>query len=73
MFTKYGGGSKALRSFLIDRKIPSRVRQQLPVLASGSEVYCVLGVEISDKVKIDETTKLAYEITEKELKGGKNN
>lgn len=73
MFTKFGGGgSKALRSFLIDRKIPARVRQEIPVLASGSEIYCVLGVEISDKVKLDETTKLAYEITEKESKANKN-
>lgn len=68
MFTKFGGGSKALRSFMIDKKIPARLRQEIPVLASGSEVYCILGVEISDKVKIDEQTKVAYEITEKELK-----
>ena len=71
-FTKFGGGSKALRSFMIDKKIPARVRQSLPVLASGSEVYCILGVEISDKVKVDSTTKVAYEISEKEIKGAKD-
>ena len=52
VFTKFGGGSKKLKSYLIDKKIPARVRDNIPVLASGNEIYVIAGVEISDKVRI---------------------
>lgn len=52
-FTKFGGGTKKLKSFLIDRKVPQRKRDILPVLADGNEVLVIAGVEISDKVKVD--------------------
>lgn len=61
MFEKFGGGSKKLKSYLIDKKIPQRQRGTLPVLASGNEVYAIAGVEISDKVKI-ENVPTAYSI-----------
>ena len=50
---KFGGGTKKLKSFLIDKKIPSRERDILPVLALGNEVFVIAGVEISEKVKVD--------------------
>lgn len=53
VFTKFGGGTKKLKSFMIDRKIPQRKRDFIPVLASGNEVYVVAGYEISDKVKVE--------------------
>ena len=53
VFTKFGGGSKKLKSYLIDKKIPSRLRDSIPVLASGNEIYAIAGVEISDKVKVE--------------------
>ena len=53
VFAKFGGGSKKLKSYLIDKKIPLRVRDSLPVLAYGNEVYAIAGVEISDKVKVE--------------------
>ncbi len=56
IFTKFGGGTKKLKSFLIDKKIPQRERDCLPVLASGNEVYVVAGIEISKHVKVDEKT-----------------
>lgn len=34
--------------------MPSRLRDQIPVLASGNEILVIAGVEISDKVKVDE-------------------
>lgn len=52
MFTKFGGGTKKLKSYLIDKKIPQRKRNLLPVLAEGNEVYAIAGIEISDKVKV---------------------
>ena len=62
IFEKFGGGTKKLKEFLIDKKIPSRVRNILPVLADQNEVYVVAGVEISDKVKITKNTKKIYKI-----------
>lgn len=53
IFQKFGGGTKKLKSFLIDRKVPSRIRDFIPVLADGNEVYVIAGVEISEKVKVD--------------------
>lgn len=61
-FTKFGSGEKKLKDYFIDEKIPNRIRGDIPVLAVGNEVYCVLGYQISDKVKVDETTKMAYVI-----------
>lgn len=54
VFTKFGGGTKKLKAFLIDKKVPSRMRDFIPVLASGNEVYVVAGVEISEKVKVED-------------------
>ncbi len=54
VFEKFGGGgTKKLKSFLIDRKVPVRVRDFIPVLACGNEVYVIAGVEVSEKVKVD--------------------
>lgn len=55
-FTKFGGGTKSLGDFMTDRKIPKRMRDFLPVIAVGNEVYAVIGVEISDKIRADENT-----------------
>lgn len=60
VFEKFGGGTKSLSDYLIDKKIPRRLRDITPILASGDEVLVIAGVEISNKVKIDENTKTAY-------------
>ncbi len=62
VITKFGGGTKKLKSFLIEKKVPARVRDSLPVLAFKNEIFAVAGVDISDKVKIDDSTKSAYAI-----------
>lgn len=49
-FTKFGGGTKKLKDWFIDRKIPRRLRD-LPVIACGSTVYAVCGAEISEQVR----------------------
>lgn len=56
-FTKFGGGTKNLGDYFTDKKIPVRIRKRIPVVAEGSEVLLVGGVEISDKVKITDKTK----------------
>ena len=60
--TKFGGGTKKLKGFLVDKKVPARLRDMLPVLAVGSEVLAVASVDISNGLKVDETTKKAVGI-----------
>ena len=62
VFAKFGSGEKKLKDYFIDIKVPNRIRSEIPVLADGKEIYCVLGYEISDKVKVDADTKMAYVI-----------
>ncbi len=62
VYTKFGGGSKKLKSFLIDKKVPVRIRDFLPVLANENEIFVVGGIEISEKVKVDENSKIIYKI-----------
>ena len=54
--TPYGGRQKSLKKFLTGRKISARLGRKLPLIASGSEVLVVVGVEISDMVKVTEKT-----------------
>ena len=64
---KFGGGTKTLKAFLVDKKVPARVRETLPVLADKNTVYCVPTVDISSSVKVDKTTKTAYVVSCKQM------
>ena len=66
-FTPFKSGSKKLKKYLIDKKIPSRKRDKLTLIACGNEVYAILGVEISDKIKIEKNTQTIYTMGEKLL------
>lgn len=59
-FKRYGGGTKSLSDYLTDVKMPLYMRDKLLLIAKDSTVYAVLGVEISDELKIDETTTKKY-------------
>ncbi len=59
-FTKFGGGTKSLGDYFTDKKIPARLRGKIPLVAVGSEVLIVGGVEISDGVKLTQNTKNVY-------------
>ncbi len=63
VFEKFGGGTKKLKSYLIDKKVPVRLRNFIPVLASGNEVFVIAGIEVSDKVKVDENASTCYKLT----------
>ena len=65
VFEKFGGGTKSLSDYLIDKKVPVRLRALTPVLAKDNEIYIIAGVEISNKVKVDKNTKMAYGINVK--------
>lgn len=56
-FTKFGGGTKALNDYLTDKKIPLMQRGDLPLLAVENEVLAIFNISISDKIKVDKTTK----------------
>ena len=55
----FGGDTKSLKKLFNERKIPVRERGYLPLLAEkgGGIVYAVCGVEISEQIKVDESTK----------------
>ncbi len=57
IFTPFGGGTKKLKEYLIDKKIPLSKRDYLPLVCVENKVLCVLGVEISDEIKITENSK----------------
>ena len=65
IFQKFGGGTKKLKAFLIDRKVPSRLRDYIPVLADGNEILVIAGVEISEKVKVEDVPTCFKVVVEK--------
>lgn len=61
-------GSKKLKDYFIDKKIPQRMRDFVPVLAVGSKILIVGDIEICDELKVTDETKKYYKINyEKEL------
>ena len=62
VFEKFGGCTKKLKDYFIDKKIPQRERDNIPVLASGNEILVIAGMEISEKVKIEDDIKTALKI-----------
>ncbi len=62
VFEKFGGGTKSLNDYFINKKVPSRLRAITPVLAYKNEILVIAGIEISNKVKITSDTKTAYGI-----------
>lgn len=53
------GSRKKLSRYFIDTKIPKEARASMPVLAAGSRVYWIIGMRISEDVKVtDESREL---------------
>ena len=63
VFTKFGGGTKSLGDYLTDKKIPLRLRDSLPLVATKNDVLVIFGVAISDKIKVDSSTKNIIKFT----------
>lgn len=63
LFEKFGGGTKKLKDYLIDKKVPLRLRGLVPVLASGNKILVVAGVEIAESVRVDDTSTSIAKIT----------
>ena len=62
-FEKFGGGTKKLKDYLIEKKIPQRERDALLLLCKGEKVIIICGIEISDAVKVDKDTKFVLQCT----------
>ncbi len=63
VFKPYGGGEKKLKDYFIDRKIPVLNRDNFPLLCYNSKVLAVIGMEISDDIKLTDKTVNAATIT----------
>ena len=61
------GGSKKLKDYLIDRKIPQKERDNLWLLAVGQDILWIVGDRISEKYKVTNTTRQILHI---QIKGG---
>lgn len=61
-----GGGTKKLKKYLIDRRVDRIQRDRLPLLAAGSDVLWIAGLDISEHIRIDENTVRAVKITYEE-------
>jgi len=59
-------GSKKLKDFFIDEKIPLKEREKIPLLISGKEIVWVVGHRISDKAKVTNKTKKVLTVEVKE-------
>ena len=68
------GGSKSLKKFFNEKKIPVQERAYLPLIAEkdGSEVFAVCGVEISERVKIRQETQSVLYITLQKKENSEN-
>ena len=62
IFTTFGGFTKTLGNYLTNIKYPSRDRDDIPLIACGKDVLVICGVEISSKVKVDESTEDVYTV-----------
>ena len=65
-FTKFGGGTKSLSDYLTDKKIPSSKRDSLPLIAFGNQVLAIFGIAISEKIKVDSSTKQILKLTKED-------
>ncbi|NCB92120.1 MAG: tRNA lysidine(34) synthetase TilS [Clostridia bacterium] len=61
------GGSKKLKDYMIDRKIPQKQRDQLYLLADGQVIAWVITDRISEKYKVTDKTRQVLHI---QIRGG---
>ncbi len=55
-------GTKKLSDFFIDKKIPRRLRDKVPLLVDGDDILWVVGIRRADKARITEDTKKILEV-----------
>ena len=55
-------GSKKLKDYMIDAKIPRQIRDQIPLIADGTDIMWVVGYRMSEAYKITDETKTVLQI-----------
>jgi tRNA(Ile)-lysidine synthase len=56
-------GTKKLKEFFIDSKIPRHFRDQIPLISKDKEIMWIIGHKISDKFKVTENTKTILKLS----------
>ena len=56
VITAFGNKTKSLKKYFTDKKIDARTSKHLPLIAKDNVVYAVLGVDISENIKIDKSS-----------------
>ena len=67
------GNESNLKNYMINEKIPKSERDIVPVLASGSKIYWVVGHRISEDVKVTDDTTCVIEFSYKRNDEGEEN
>lgn len=50
-------GTKKLKEYFIDQKVPKEIRDSIPLVATGSDIVWIIGYKINDKFKVTENTR----------------
>ncbi|MDQ2085115.1 tRNA lysidine(34) synthetase TilS [Herbivorax sp. ANBcel31] len=50
-------GTKKIKKYFIDKKIPIDIRNEIPLVAKDKEIVWIIGYTINDKYKVTESTK----------------
>lgn len=58
-------GTKKLKEYFIDNKIPREIRDNIPLIAKEREIIWIIGYKISDKFKVTENTKRVLQLSYK--------
>ena len=62
VFKPFKGGRKKLKEYFIDKKVQRRKRDFIPLLCDGNVVLAVIGLQVSDEIKVDKNTTTICEI-----------
>lgn len=56
-------GTKKLKEYFIDEKIPKDVRSSIPLIAVGQEIIWIIGKKTSDNYRVTDNTKFILKIS----------
>ncbi len=57
------GRTRKIKDYFIDKKIPIKERNEIPLLCADDEVVAIIGERVSEKFKISENTKRGLVVT----------
>ncbi len=60
---RFFGGSKTVKKFCVDEKIPQEERQEILVMTDKEQVMWILGYRMSESFKLSEMTNMALQVS----------